>query len=616
MKRWFLLAPLLSLVCACDVASVREAPSAIAHNQCQSAADCGGGSCVDMQCRTNTGTLQTVLFEVTPPADNSAIAGLQFLVPKDVSDGQGSLELGQIAQVSGRVTAMKRSCTALFGDAGNELVATRDTSMPAQLSLVPATNKLGLYSPRAIVQSEVSSDATYFGFSVSVPPGFYDIYVEPKRQPDQSCPIPPQLLLKQEIKAGLLQLGIDLPEPSMFEFHVSWQSEGETLDGWVVDMLDPVSGRVISNRVPLTVASKTDDGKTDYRATLAYSSVTGVGAASLQQQDQLLRLSPPDGLADTDAKPTIFMARSALGLFKPGSGTLTGFSSLPAPVRVFGQVTSVGQIDPGKVGPQPVAATITLAATEITGLDRGVLASFVRTVTVSDNGKPFEVYLLPGKYRVSTVPLLSIDPSRTNDTTFAADVRTWTVPSSPEVQQGKLIELSRSLAVFGQVLDASGDPVATAQVQAAPSPQSLSQPDYLLESLDGSPFVPRATASEVTSSGNFALKTDPGTFDITVRPNANTGFAWLVMPNVEVRAPNGLGLGSVSMPLPVPYRGTVTMADSADVVPGALVRAYIYVKDGAYTTEDDLSAQSVLQVAETRAGKDGVFDVLIPAQLN
>jgi len=321
-------------------------------------------------------------------------------------------------------------------------------------------------------------------------------------------------------------------------------------------------------------------------------------------------------LLGTEAKPTVLMARSALGLFKAGSGTLTAFSSLPSPVHVVGQVTSVGQVTQGGAAPRPVAATVTLAATEIEGIDKGVLVSFVRTVTVSDDGLPFDVYLLPGKYRVSTVPKLSLDPSNSSDTTFAADVRSWTVPNSPAVQQGKLIELNPALALYGQVLDASNNPVTTAQVQATASPLSISRPDFLRESLEGSAFVPRATAGGVNSSGNFALKTDPGTFDITVRPNADTGFAWLVMPSVVVPAPNGLGLNTIRMPLPFPYSGTVAIAESSEVVPGALIRAYLYLKDGAYTAKDDANANSLLQVAETRSGSDGKFEILIPAELN
>ena len=46
------------------------------------------------------------------------------------------------------------------------------------------------------------------------------------------------------------------------------------------------------------------------------------------------------------------------------------------------------------------------------------------------------------------------------------------------------------------------------------------------------------------------------------------------------------------------------------------MRAYVYLKDGEYTSNDDSKADSVVQVAETRADKNGEFTVFIPAELN
>ncbi len=594
--RWLGLAPLFCLLCACDAASVLEAPNTIVHNECHSDADCSGGSCIALQCRSKTATYQTVLLEVTPPADGSAIAGVQFQQKVDLSSGDPiSLDLGLISQVAGEVKADALKCMPNF------VLNADDFSVPARVSLIPTSSALGLYSPRAVVQSDIVLK-THWGFSMNVAPGTYDIYVEPNRQSDETCPVPPQLLRGKEIKKGTVPLDIALPEPSLFEFHVTWTGEG-SLDGWMVDMLDPVSARVISNRVPLVPGP---GGSTDYVANVSYNPVVVVGDAKAQPEDQLLRLSPPDGLPESDAKPTVLMARSALGLFAPGRGTLTDFTSVPTAVHVHGQVTSGNT-------PNPTTATVTLVATKIAGIDPGVLASFVRTVSVGSDGQ-FDVYLLPGTYRVSTVPLSPLDPGGDNPMPLAADTREWLVPSTPVEQAGKVIALGPALPITGRVVDASGRPVATAQVQAVASLLSI-QSDILQESLGGSAFVPRASAGGVNSDGNFAFRVDPGTFDITVRPNSDTGFAWLVMPNLLVTAPNGIGLEQISMPLPVPYGGTVTVGDGAQLVPGALVRAYIYLEGDQYTS-DDVNADSVLQVAETRTDNGGNFEILIPAELN
>jgi len=608
MKRWLFLPLLVCLLGACSVASVSEAPNTIAVNECQTSGECMGGVCVDGQCRSEGTSLQKLLFEVTPPANGSSSAGVPFLIPGDVGE-PGALEIPAISQVSGRVTSKYRKCPLAFvNDAGEKLVNSGDASVPARVSLIPTTTTLGLYSPWAIAQSFLV-DSIYWGFSTIVPPGTYDIYVEPGRQPDASCPVAPQLLRGRKIGPEVLSLDIDLPEPSTFEFHVTWPKADGGLDGWMVDMLDPVSGRVISNRVPLALVGKS---RTDYRAILSYGSVTTVGVASAQEQEQLLRLSPPQGLPENVALPAVLMARSGLGLFAANRGTLTAFTALPTTVHVHGQVT-VGDT------PTPIAATTTLVADSITGLADGVLASFSRTVSVGADGQ-FDVYLPPGKYQVSTVPQSPLDSSTRE--VMAAGTREWDVPAEPYEQAGKVIGLRPALTVGGRVLDAAGFPVATAQVQAVPSAGAV-RSDVLQQTVDSSLsntrtlFVPRSSTGGVNSDGDFELKTDPGTFDITVRPDANTGFAWLVMPRVPVTVGLvGANLSEITMPLPFRYGGTVTSGTDGSVVPGALVRAYIYEKDGEYTTNAHLDADSLVQVGEARVRKDGGFDILIPAELN
>ena len=68
------------------------------------------------------------------------------------------------------------------------------------------------------------------------------------------------------------------------------------------------------------------------------------------------------------------------------------------------------------------------------------------------------------------------------------------------------------------------------------------------------------------------------------------------------------------MPLPVSYEGHVFVPDSV-VVPGALIRAYVFLDDQGYTQKRS-GAKSVLQIAETRASDDGSFNLLLPSHLN
>jgi len=99
MMRWLCFTPLFGLLCACNVASVQEAPNTIVYNECQSGSDCGAqGVCVDVhsasrsgqQCRSMNGTFQNVLFEVTAPADDPLRAsGWGLVLVEELADRWG-----------------------------------------------------------------------------------------------------------------------------------------------------------------------------------------------------------------------------------------------------------------------------------------------------------------------------------------------------------------------------------------------------------------------------------------------------------------------------------------------------------------------------------------------
>jgi hypothetical protein len=614
MKRALALCALSTALSACDVATVAQVPSTIVTNTCESDSDCGAGVCSDNQCRSRKGSFDTLLLAVTPPTGTSPAAGLQFLTRKEglsLSGGNLTLSLDAVAQVTGEVTLDKYRCTPQFDDKGAILVTAHDTSIPVVISLTPSAGALGVYSPAAVVQTTLIN-SSYFSFALNVPPGDYDVYVQPLPQDDATCVVPPELQRSLSVAGDKFVLGVPLPEPSSFEFHVTWPAGDGALNRWTVDMLDPVSGLVISNRAQLAVSAA---GKTDYVATVYYLPV--LGDTSTLKAQELVRLSPPED----QIAPSVLLQRSALGLFDANKGTLSDLTALPTSVHVYGQVTKMAT-------PEPVAATVTLVATKINGIDPGVLASFVRTVSVPKTGL-FDLDLLPGSYRVSAIPAtdLGSDPTSNDDSTLAEASVDWLVADTPSTQAGKVIELNQALPINGAAFGyrAVGDtlvtPVTTALVQAVASSASTNI-SVLDQALGQALPVPRAGTGSVSTSGDFSLLGDSGTFDVSVRPLAATGFPWLVMPNVGVgtAAANSAGanLGTRGLPLPVLYRGTVTQAGSnpdPDPVPGALIRAYVYTLNGEYTS-DWSKADSLVQVAETRADQDAAFTLLIPAELN
>lgn len=624
MKRLLLESALGAwLALGCDVATVKQAPNTIKQNSCQSSSDCGAGKCVDNQCRSRHGTLGVALIEVTPPASASDSAGLQFLLPKvtlpeaggDLSlalaceggDLTGKCAANAVASLAFQAKLTGRNCAPTFVDKGLNLAMGADSTIPASVTITPTQRSLGISTAKVIAQTALIN-SSYFGFSANIPAGTYDIYIEPLPH-DQTCVVPPQVLRAQRFEGGLNNVPVPLPEPSVFELHVTWPAGDGALNGWLVDILDPATGHVISNRVQLALGK---GGKTDYVATVSYLPVVGDSAGA--NADELLRLSPPPTEGVT--APTILAARSALGVFDANRGTLSQFTALPQAVHVVGQVTALST-------PQPVAASVTLVATKITGIEPGVLASFVRNVAVGEDGQ-FELDLLPGTYRVLAVPDAALNSQDVVSTrTPLSEVTTeWVVPSSPiKTQAGKVIELSQALPITGEALDSAGAPVATAFVEAVASTAAI-QRDVLREALGEIVAVPHASTGTVQSSGTFSLLADSGTFDVSVRPQAGTGFAWSVAPAVAVgttpETSAGVNLSLSSAP-PVQYAGKVTVPGatmgSAVPVPRALIRAYVYTVAGSYTP-DPTKADAVVQIAETRADDFGNFKLLIPASLN
>jgi hypothetical protein len=241
-----------------------------------------------------------------------------------------------------------------------------------------------------------------------------------------------------------------------------------------------------------------------------------------------------------------------------------------------------------------------LVATELRAVGAGTVAAFERVVEADSSGQ-FEVDLLPGTYRVIATPM--------PDTGLATAEAIWEIAAGKGVQAGKVVELGPSPILAAEVTDFTGSPVAGVAVQAAANPVSTYS-DVLDRALGEIPVVPRAQGTVSKDDGAFEVMCDPGTFDLWVRPESSSGFAWFVRPGVEVSAP-GVDLGAIDLPLPVEYHGILGSSDAA-VLPSALVRAYAYL-DGVKLTNDPSKASAVIQIAETRADELGRFSLLLPA---
>jgi hypothetical protein len=597
---WLLLA-----VAGCTVPSLEDKESAPTRNECEESSECGGGRCESGRCVATRGTFSTVLFEVTPPTSSPTLAGVRFLRRVDglpPGGGREDLLLDDVVQVSGRVKALD----------GPGQVPLCDWPAEVSVSLIPADRLPGLSTAPYSTKGQRAENGIY-EFQIAVPSGEYDIYVqphvekpaEPAASPRLSCVVPQ--IRRREVVDQVLEL--QLPSPSTLDVSVVWPDM--TLDGWTADIIDPNTQRVISTEALLGSNYFPEYGQ--YRFTLFYFPV--VGGPPNELGKEVVRLRPPEG--GTVLAPTIYLERSALELFVKGEAIIDQFKAFPPAVTVEAQVVN---------GLQPVAATVTMSATAIDApdaLDAGTFAKFSVTADSGSEGR-FTAQLFPGEYTVVVVPRA--------DSGLATSESKLVVARAPDYQAAQTFELFKAIKVDGSVLDPSGlRPVAGAAVQAIVAPSSVTI-GALPQAWGEQPIVPRATTAVLDQDGAFVISADPGRYDVAVRPAEDTGFAWLVRPNQSVdngKEPSedlepSVTLGVMTLPLPVIYNGRVTTPPVATAesgtsdyvpVPGALIRAYVYMSSTGYTA-DFAKATSVLQVAETRAAADGSFTLLLPAQLN
>jgi len=608
----------------CAVTEVPPLASTIANNTCEDSSTCGGGRCSGDICVAGSGTLDAILLEVTPTASTST-QGLADLAYYTRVGGMLSKEitLSPPVNLRGRVVLSADDCTPTFIGSDGTRTDTVERTIPVRATFTPNVLRAGWADvvqriaglPSRTYRSFAVDPRTVEGgkheFSVWLPPGFYDVYIEPLPTLGDivpgECQIPPRLLLRQEVKVtGTLEL--NLGPPTTLSFPIRWPTP--SLDHWTVQVIDETSGRILSARSELVFGQELDEnGRALYQASVKY---VPVQAAETEMVGMLVRLVPPvDSIA-----PTVIGALSVIAglrfpgldepVGEPGSGGIALSAPLPAPVKVEGQSVE-------GLTTRAVPAAVTLTATRLEGMDQCCFGSFVRSVQ-ADEGGLFSVVLPPGDYLVDAYPTADSSDCTADDCAKLAAVRTtWQVGATPEVQAGKVIAFPPAPKITGTALSAGGSVVSGASVRANSSPFNI--PSDLWNRLDGrGSTVPSAIAGLVEKDGTFVLSADPGVFDLFVQPDPSTRFAWYVRPLVPVSGP--LALGRVTLPLPVPIAGRVSIEGSSEPTASALIRAYVFLtRDGEYTATPPTDG-AVVQIAETRTDDAGNYELLIPAGLD
>jgi hypothetical protein len=453
-------------------------------------------------------------------------------------------------------------------------------------------------------------------FSVTVPAGDYDVYVQQKldnpSEVDTACQIVPSVL-PVSVEEGRAGVTLALPEPKTLMLGVTWPgSYASVLHGWVVDMVDPATGRRLSAEAVLDSRNAQIDASSS-----AYVMALDYVEDQAKDGNETVRLSPPDD--PNVVAPTLLVSRQALELF-PDRSVLSQLV-LPTTVRISGSL-----VDERPGGSSRVPGTVTFVATHIDGMQPGTTASFQRSAATDPTaGGLFDVKLLPGEYRVHALPAENCPSvpcpggAATCECPLGASDLTWVVADSPSFQGGKSVPLAARTNVAGQAVTPLGSAASGASARLDLQPSPVSPIEMALGQV---PVTPRTAMGTVAESGYFGLAADTASYQFTVRPASSTGFPWYVQPGLIVDgtlAGGELALGTVSLPLPVRYSGHVTVAGETTVLPNVVIRAYAYLGNwGLSSGPDDPvdPARSVIQVAETTADSSGQFDLFLPASLD
>lgn len=589
----------LLLTTGCDVTLFPEVVREPTSNTCDSRLVCGQeGECIDGRCQTSPSQISALLLEVTPAAGvetspgRPTIDGMSFTsVITEFERGPSGYEINleHVSVISGAVVAPPLSrASCLVTPATDGVVEPPDSgdgSVPARLTFTPRQRLLGLSSPTYTAESDtlvnVGVGISGYEIGLNVPPSRYDIYVEPASSVG-GCLRPPFLLVDQAIPSGNVDLNLTLPIPEVIRIAVRYPRASDDLKDWTIDIVQKDSGRLLSTKALLKDPVERE-GSLEYEVALALST-EGTSEAVTRE---LVRLSPPERLV----APTIYLERSLIDLFQEGVGLVDQVTELADPVTYRARVAVTGLTN-------SAPAIVSWYATQLDASKPGITAGFSRTIETDANGL-FETQLLPGTYRVVATPL---------DARYARKIVEVTVSDAAAVQTGRTIEVIPRHLATGELLSFDGSPVFGSAIEAH-APPSETRLGVLDQARGMIASAPAAVGDLTGDDGSFALRADSGVFNVSARPDASTGFAWAVRLGVEIS--ESRRLPPLELPLPVVVRGRL-ISPTEGIVPGAFIRAFALLKEGALTnTAED--ADSVVAVGEARVNIDGRFELLLPS---
>lgn len=337
----------------------------------------------------------------------------------------------------------------------------------------------------------------------------------------------------------------------------------EGLDGFRIWLADSKSGR----RVSVVRALSGVDAETRLDTT---GQSQGTGTALRDGIDVVV--APPDAaIAMPRLQSTLIGGQGLRDLVYP---------PLPARASLSGVVATRGT--DGTLTGIPAQLAI---ESETVYLDDGTPSPLLRyrTTLSTDGAGRFATVVPPGLYDVVIEPAEGTGFGKVRKVLDVSGTRAATLEPPP-----------RTVAL-GQAALSDGRPLATAQVLAMPS---RVQPDAAR--------LPRAGRAMTGADGRFQLELDQGSYDVTIVPEAGSGFPRVVTTRAIGGAQEDIG----TLVVPVPMRIPLTVrAPSASEAPGLpIARAVLRV------FAEPVGGGPAVEIASAFTDPSGKCEILLAQQ--
>jgi hypothetical protein len=575
---------LLALFTACDFGS-GDVDKLL--NSCADAADCLEGACEDGLCVDDSGRSVEVVVEVLRSAADTqgltpqrwayepvSLAGSSvrdYVLPR-TREVIGAVRLGDV-EVPAEIRFSRRMEQPFLGSLPSASVKATTLRQPLDL---PGEDL-------AHYQTKLVAGASY---DVVIAPTS-DVLVDIGKEPMPALRILPPLYLDDVLvdeAEGVFRLDVSFPSALVDDCRVEALT-GCTLHGSIVS-----TNGIVTTTEPGLQVRAVEVGSGRLVSSIAETDERGSFSirVSAQAGEYRVRVTSVPG---AEPFPSV--------LFDPTELFSEPTEELDVTIPRLRRVRFSGRIIDADDRPVPNAA-LRLTSDSIFDdvsvlLGQELMGSFTATGQTDLDGR-FSVELLPGAYQVVVTPPAS------EQNTWGVRLTQALVTEAGSPPDDALYSVPTQIAFSGAVLALGVEPAAGVSVLAKPRVNVSDSPVLEQTDLARSPSPPPTTNRQ----GKFRTHLDAGRFDVSVRPDFQTGFPWIVEPDLDFSEVQSPQTRSYSLPAPIVARGMITASDGS-AVSGAQVRAYRFVGEG--------DERRAVQIAETDSDENGNYRLLIAPAL-